>query len=116
MGIKNFLATKAQRAGDKIARCSCLSTEQIEHIESRREEYYNKLQRYDPNDPSAVEITEKLKDDYRTVAKMNLIDNFGYKEIADALEMPINTVKTKIRRAKGLLCVLNLTCERRTQF
>ncbi|MGM9736374.1 MAG: RNA polymerase sigma factor [Candidatus Cryptobacteroides sp.] len=46
---------------------------------------------------------EKLKDDYRTVAKMNLIDNFGYKEIADALDMPINTVKTKIRRAKAQL-------------
>ena len=46
---------------------------------------------------------EKLKDDYKTVAKMNLIDNFGYKEIADALEMPINTVKTKIRRAKAQL-------------
>ena len=46
---------------------------------------------------------EKLKDDYRTVAKMNLIDNFAYKEIADALEMPINTVKTKIRRAKAQL-------------
>ena len=46
---------------------------------------------------------EKLKDDYRTVEKMNLIDNFGYKEIADALEMPINTVKTKIRRAKAQL-------------
>ena len=46
---------------------------------------------------------EKLKDDYRTVAKMNLIDNFGYKEIADALEMPLNTVKTKIRRAKAIL-------------
>ena len=46
---------------------------------------------------------EKLKDDYRIVAKMNLIDNFGYKEIADALEMPINTVKTKIRRAKAQL-------------
>ncbi|MBQ7812385.1 MAG: sigma-70 family RNA polymerase sigma factor [Bacteroidales bacterium] len=46
---------------------------------------------------------EKLKDDYRVVAKMNLIDNFGYKEIADALEMPLNTVKTKIRRAKALL-------------
>ncbi len=46
---------------------------------------------------------EKLKDDYYTVAKMNLIDNFGYKEIADALEMPINTVKTKIRRAKAQL-------------
>ena len=46
---------------------------------------------------------EKLKDDYYTVAKMNLIDNFGYKDIADALEMPINTVKTKIRRAKAQL-------------
>ena len=46
---------------------------------------------------------EKLKSDYKTVAKMNLIDNFGYKEIADALDMPINTVKTKIRRAKAQL-------------
>ena len=46
---------------------------------------------------------EKLKDDYRIVAKMNLIDNFGYKEISEALEMPINTVKTKIRRAKAQL-------------
>jgi RNA polymerase sigma-70 factor (ECF subfamily) len=46
---------------------------------------------------------EKLKDDYKAVGKMNLIDNFGYKEIADALDMPINTVKTKIRRAKAQL-------------
>ena len=46
---------------------------------------------------------EKLKEDYKIVAKMNLIDNFGYKEIADALDMPINTVKTKIRRAKNQL-------------
>ena len=46
---------------------------------------------------------EKLKEDYRIVAKMNLIDNFGYKEIADALDMPINTIKTKIRRAKAQL-------------
>ena len=46
---------------------------------------------------------EKLKEDYKVVAKMNLIDNFGYKEISDALDMPINTVKTKIRRAKAQL-------------
>ena len=46
---------------------------------------------------------EKLKDDYRIVAKMNLIENFGYKEIADSLEIPVNTVKTKIRRAKAQL-------------
>ena len=46
---------------------------------------------------------EKLKGDYHIVARMNLIDNFGYKEISDALDMPINTVKTKIRRAKAML-------------
>ena len=55
---------------------------------------------------------EKLKDDYRVVATMNLIDNFGYKEIADALEMPLNTVKTKIRRAKAqLLKMMDLSDE-----
>ena len=34
---------------------------------------------------------------------MNLIDNFGYKEISEALDLPLNTVKTKIRRAKAQL-------------
>ena len=46
---------------------------------------------------------EKLKDDYRRVARLNLIDNLGYKEIAEALDIPINTVKTRIRRAKAML-------------
>ena len=46
---------------------------------------------------------EKLNGDYRIVARMNLIDNFGYKEIAEVLDIPINTVKTKIRRAKAQL-------------
>ena len=55
---------------------------------------------------------DKLKDDYRTVARMNLIDNFGYKEIADALDLPINTVKTRIRRAKEqLLKMMNVSDE-----
>lgn len=46
---------------------------------------------------------EKLKEEYRIVARLNLIDNFGYKEISDELEIPINTVKTRIRRAKAQL-------------
>ena len=55
---------------------------------------------------------DRLKDDYRTVAKMNLIDNFGYKEIAETLDLPINTVKTKIRRAKEqLLKMMNVSDE-----
>ena len=46
---------------------------------------------------------EKLKDDYRIVARLNLIDNLGYKEVAEALDIPINPVKTRIRRAKAML-------------
>ena len=52
---------------------------------------------------SLISTSDWLKDDYKVIAKMNLIDNFGYKEIADALDIPINTVKTKIRRAKAQL-------------
>ena len=55
---------------------------------------------------------DKLKEDYRTVARMNLIDNFGYKEIAETLSLPINTVKTRIRRAKEqLLKMMNISDE-----
>ncbi|MGN0190219.1 MAG: RNA polymerase sigma factor [Candidatus Cryptobacteroides sp.] len=48
-------------------------------------------------------VIDLLKGDYKTVAKMFLIDNFGYNEIAEALDIPLNTVKTKIRRARAML-------------
>ncbi len=48
-------------------------------------------------------VIELLKGDYKTVAKMFLLDNYGYQEIADALGMPLNTVKTKIHRARTKL-------------
>ena len=48
-------------------------------------------------------VIELLEGDYKTVAKMFLIDNYGYQEIADALGMPLNTVKTKIHRARSKL-------------
>ncbi len=48
-------------------------------------------------------VIDLLQGDYKKVAKMFLIDNFGYNEIAEALNMPLNTVKTKIRRARAQL-------------
>ena len=55
-----------------------------------------------PVDGASVEAT----------ANVDWIGNFGYKEIADSLEMPLNTVKTKIRRAKAqLLKMMDLSDE-----
>ncbi len=60
------------------------------------EEYIITQQEYD----KWLANIEKLKEEYRIIAHMNLIENFGYKEISEELELPINTVKTRIRRAK----------------
>ena len=40
---------------------------------------------------------------YREVARKRLIDGLQYKEIAEELGMELNTVRTRIRRAKGLI-------------
>ena len=44
-----------------------------------------------------------LPDLYREVARKRLIDGLQYKEIADELELELNTVRTRIRRAKDLI-------------
>lgn len=40
---------------------------------------------------------------YRDVAQKRLIDGLQYKEIAQELDMELNTVRTRIRRAKALI-------------
>ena len=40
---------------------------------------------------------------YRTVARMRLLDGLQYKEIAEELDMELNTVRTRIRRAKAMI-------------
>lgn len=44
-----------------------------------------------------------LPDLYREVARRRLVDGLQYKEIADELEMELNTVRTRIRRAKSMI-------------
>lgn len=50
-----------------------------------------------------ISSIDGLPEIYRVVAKMCFIDNFGYKEIADQTGLPINSVKTRIRRAKEMI-------------
>ena len=44
-----------------------------------------------------------LPDRYRKIAELRLLHDFSYQDIADELSMPLNTVRTRIRRAKALL-------------
>ena len=52
---------------------------------------------------SFLDCVEALPELYREVAKHCFIDNLGYKEIAAKTQLPINTVKTRIKRAKALV-------------
>lgn len=40
---------------------------------------------------------------YREIARKRLVDGLQYKEIADDMELELNTVRTRIRRAKALI-------------
>lgn len=46
---------------------------------------------------------EGLPQLYRDIARMRLVDGLQYKEIAEELDMELNTVRTRIRRAKALM-------------
>lgn len=46
---------------------------------------------------------EGLPELYRAIARMRLLDGLQYKEIAEELGMELNTVRTRIRRAKALI-------------
>lgn len=46
---------------------------------------------------------EGLPELYREIARKRLVDGLQYKEIAEELEMELNTVRTRIRRAKALI-------------
>ena len=44
-----------------------------------------------------------LPDRYRLIAELRLLHDYAYQEIADETGLPLNTVRTRIRRAKLLL-------------
>lgn len=49
------------------------------------------------------ELIEGLPSLYREIARMRMVEGCQYKEIADELGMELNTVRTRIRRAKALI-------------
>ncbi len=51
---------------------------------------------------------DKLPSLYLDVARMCFIDNLGYKEISEKAGIPVNTVKTRVSRAKALIVQMML--------
>ena len=49
------------------------------------------------------QLIEELSPLYREIARMRLLDGMQYKEIADVTGLELNTVRTRIRRAKMML-------------
>lgn len=46
---------------------------------------------------------ENLDDKYREIAKMRFIKEYAYEEIAKKLNLPLNTVRTRVKRGKDML-------------
>jgi RNA polymerase sigma factor (sigma-70 family) len=52
------------------------------------------------------EAIEKLPEHHRTVVVLRYIEDFSYNEIAESLDLPINTVKSYLFRARKQLQIL----------
>lgn len=50
-----------------------------------------------------VAAIEGLPELYRQVARMVFLENFGYQEIAEELDIPLGTVKTRVKRSRDII-------------
>ncbi|MBR5661826.1 MAG: RNA polymerase sigma factor [Bacteroidales bacterium] len=55
------------------------------------------------NEEERVKYIDRLPELYREVARKRLIDGMKYDEIASSMDIELNTVKTRIRRAKQII-------------
>ena len=54
-------------------------------------------------DQQLVRAIEELPQEYQTVLLLWALEDFSYKEIADAIEAPIGTVMSRLHRARARL-------------
>jgi RNA polymerase sigma-70 factor (ECF subfamily) len=59
---------------------------------------------FDQVDTDAVQSAlERLPEEFRSVAVLYFMNDFDYQQIADVLEVPIGTVRSRLHRARKLL-------------
>ena len=91
----------------------------VDHIRKKEREKKYRLKEYrnsevqeSGNDDSIhriilAEALEKLEDDFRIPLMMAKYENYSYNEISEKLDLPVNTVRTRIFRArKKLLSIM----------
>lgn len=74
----------------------------IEGIPDQAEDALNSMIKVE-NEEERDKYIDRLPDLYRDIARKRLIEGMKYNEIAEALQMEMNTVKTRIRRAKQMI-------------
>lgn len=57
----------------------------------------------DEDEESLQRYVDALPELYRGIARRRLLDGLQYKEIAEEMDLELNTVRTRIRRAKALI-------------
>lgn len=62
------------------------------------QEFVNKMLRQDISN-----AIDQLSDDFRTLVVMVDVEGFSYQEAAEITDVPINTVRTRLKRARGQL-------------
>lgn len=58
---------------------------------------------YEAMDQRLVRAIEELPDEYRTALMLWAIEEFSYKEIAEAMDVPIGTIMSRLHRARERL-------------
>lgn len=81
---------------------------EAEFLVPEPDKYFETIEADEPYyDIETVELLDqalsRIKPNYRSVILLYYKDGLSYQEVADTLEIPINTVKTHIRRAKAAL-------------
>lgn len=78
---------------------------QVSAIENLGDEQATPLESIIENEDAAETqgYIDGLPELYREIARKRLVDGLQYKEIADDMELELNTVRTRIRRAKALI-------------
>ena len=76
-----------------------------EGIPDQSEDALNSLIKTE-SEEERIKYIDRLPELYRAVARKRLIDGMKYDEIAENMDLELNTVKTRIRRAKQIIDAL----------